>query len=134
MGAVKDVLKRAELKKVLASTTEGDAKATALHTGNDIIIGAIGGGLFGAIFPKAGFWTGIILTSTGYYFNVPSLPAIGVGMTAASLGTFVKGAGFSAGREAQQTGVAGAWAKAKSRMGEFKNGLLSVTFIDKLLP
>ena len=74
--------KKFMLDGLTTAETKGSFKKTALETGRDIVVGAIGGGLAGAIVGRASFLVGIVATGAGYYFGSHSAAAFGVGMMA----------------------------------------------------
>ena len=74
--------KKFMLDGLTTAETKGSFKKTALETGRDIVVGAIGGGLAGAVVGRASFLVGIVATGAGYYFGSHSAAAFGVGMMA----------------------------------------------------
>jgi hypothetical protein len=74
--------KKFMLDGLTTAETKGSFKKTALETGRDIVVGAIGGGIAGAVVGRASFLVGIVATGAGYYFGSHSAAAFGVGMMA----------------------------------------------------
>lgn len=120
--------KKAKKKQVLeglaAEQAKGNLKKTALETGRDILIGAVGGGLAGAVLGRSSFLVGIAVTGAGHYMGSNGAAAFGVGMMAS--GGYQAVAGAVNGTP--QTGMEG----LKERMGAFKEEFKRKLFLDKI--
>lgn len=124
------VLKQAEMDKVLVSKQK--ATQAAANTLNDMVVGALAGGLVGAAFGRWAWLAGIATMGAGYYCGVPWLPSLGLGMSASAFGVATsKKLNL---REANQPfSIASAWQGAKERMLAFKDNVLEQTHLNKLL-
>ncbi len=121
--------KKAQKKQVLEGTTaeqtKGDLKRSALETGRDMLVGAIGGGMAGAILGRSSLLVGIAVTGVGHYMGSNGAAAFGVGMMAS--GGYQAVAGALNGRE--QEGFEG----VKERMAAFREEFKRKLFLDKIL-
>lgn len=106
--------------------TKGDFKKTAAYTGRDILFGAIGGSLAGAIVGRSSLLVGIAVTGAGHYFGSPSAAMFGVGMMASGGYQTVSAAMNGTEKE----GIEG----IKERFGNFKENLKRQLFLDKIVP
>ena len=122
-------VKRAQKKQLLdgvsAQPAKGDFKKTALETGRDILIGAVGGGLAGAVVGRSSFLVGIAVTGVGHYMGSNGAAAFGVGMMAS--GGYQAIAGAMNGT--QKEGFEG----VKERMAAFKEEFKRKLFLDKII-
>ncbi|MGQ0829351.1 MAG: hypothetical protein ACT4ON_13265 [Bacteroidota bacterium] len=118
--------KKAQKKQVLegVAASKGDVKQTALATGRDILIGAIGGGLAGAILGRASFLVGVAVTGAGHYMNSGGTSAFGLGMMASG--------GYQAISGMSGTGKDG-FEGVKERMEAFKEEFKRKLFLDKII-
>ena len=105
--------------------TKGDFKKTAAYTGRDILFGAIGGSLAGAVVGRSSLLVGIAVTGAGHYFGSPSAAMFGVGMMASGGYQAVNGAMNGTEKE----GIEG----IKERFGNFKENLKRQLFLDKII-
>lgn len=105
--------------------TKGDFKKTAAYTGRDILFGAIGGSLAGAVVGRSSLLVGIAVTGAGHYFGSPSAAMFGVGMMASGGYQTVSAAMNGTGKE----GIEG----IKERFGNFKENLKRQLFLDKIM-
>jgi hypothetical protein len=103
----------------------GDFKKTAIETGRDILIGAIGGGLAGAVVGRSSFIVGIAVTGVGHYMGSNGAAAFGVGMMAS--GGYQAVAGVMHGTDKE--GFEG----IKERMTAFKDEFKRKLFLDKII-
>lgn len=106
--------------------TKGDFKKTAAYTGRDILFGAIGGSLAGAVVGRSSLLVGIAVTGAGHYFGSPSAAMFGVGMMASGGYQTVNAAMNGTEKE----GIEG----IKERFGNFKENLKRQLFLDKIVP
>jgi hypothetical protein len=106
--------------------TKGDFKKTAAYTGRDILFGAIGGSLAGAVVGRSSLLVGIAVTGAGHYFGSPSAAMFGVGMMASGGYQTVNAAMNGTEKEAIE-GI-------KERFGNFKENLKRQLFLDKIVP
>lgn len=106
--------------------TKHDFKKTAAYTGRDILFGAIGGSIAGAIVGRSSLLVGIAVTGAGHFFGSPSAAMFGVGMMASGGYQTVSTAMNGTGKE----GVEG----IKERFGNFKENLKRQLFLDKIMP
>lgn len=105
--------------------TKGDFKKTAAYTGRDILFGAIGGSLAGAVVGRSSLLVGIAVTGAGHYFGSPSAAMFGVGMMASGGYQTVSAAMNGTEKE----GIEG----IKERFGNFKENLKRQLFLDKIV-
>lgn len=109
-----------------AVETKHDLKKTAAYTGRDILFGAIGGSLAGAIVGRSSLLVGIAVTGAGHYFGSPATAMFGVGMMASGGYQTVNAAMNGTEKE----GIEG----IKERFGNFKDNLKRQLFLDKIMP
>lgn len=113
-----------------SSTTSVETKhnltKTTAYTGRDILFGAIGGSLAGAVLGRSSLLVGIAVTGVGHYFGSPSAAMFGVGMMASGGFQTVS----SAMNGTEKEGVEG----IKERFGNFKDNLKRQLFLDKIIP
>lgn len=109
-----------------AAETKHDFKKTAIYTGRDILFGAIGGSLAGAVVGRSSLLVGIAVTGAGHFFGSPSAAMFGVGMMASGGYQTVSAAMNGVEKE----GVEG----IKERFGNFKENLKKQLFLDKIIP
>lgn len=122
---VKKAQKKQVLDGVAAEHAKGDLKKTAMETGRDILIGAVGGGLAGAVLGRSSFLVGIAVTGVGHYMGSNGAAAFGVGMMAS--GGYQAVAGAMNGTEKE--GFEG----VKERMSAFKEEFKRKLFLDKII-
>lgn len=103
---------------------KGDFKKTAIETGRDVLIGAIGGGLAGAVVGRSSFLVGIAVTGVGHYMGSNGAAAFGVGMMAS--GGYQAVSGMSGNERDGFDGI-------KDRMTAFKNEFKHKLFLDKII-
>lgn len=103
---------------------KGDFKKTAIETGRDLLIGAIGGGLAGAVVGRSSFLVGIAVTGVGHYMGSNGAAAFGVGMMAS--GGYQTVAGMNGTEREGFDGI-------KDRMTAFKNQFKHKLFLDKII-
>jgi len=129
MGKKNRYIKKAQQKEVLSGVTsehaKGDIKKTALDTGRDLLLGAIGGGLAGAVLGRASFLVGIAVTGVGHYMGSDGASSFGIGMMAS--GGYQAVAGAINGTEKE--GFEG----VKERMLAFKDEFKKKLFLDKII-
>lgn len=121
----KKAQKKHLLDGVAAEHAKGDIKKSALETGRDILVGAIGGGLAGAVLGRSSFLVGIAVTGVGHYMGSNGAAAFGVGMMAS--GGYQAVAGAMNGTEKE--GFEG----VKDRMAAFKEEFKRKLFLDKII-
>ncbi len=109
-----------------AKTTANNAKASALQTGKDVLIGVIGGGIAGAIIGKTSLLIGAGVTGYGHYAKHPMLTTFGIGMMASGgLTPSTSTHGIE--------GVDGfSMEEIKTRVLNFKDSLAAKLFLDTL--
>ncbi|MCA0429083.1 MAG: hypothetical protein LCH32_01120 [Bacteroidetes bacterium] len=121
--------KKAQKKELLDGLTSEHAKSnikkTAIETGRDILIGAVGGGLAGAVLGRSSFLVGIAVTGVGHYIGSNGAAAFGVGMMASGGYQAVAGA-MNGTRKEGFEGV-------KQRMAAFKEEFKRKLFLDKII-
>jgi hypothetical protein len=122
---VKKAQKKQLLEGVAAEHAKGDLKKTAMETGRDILIGAVGGSLAGAVLGRSSFLVGIAVTGAGHYMGSNGAAAFGVGMMAS--GGYQAVAGAMNGTEKE--GFEG----VKERMSAFKEEFKRKLFLDKII-
>jgi hypothetical protein len=122
----KKAIKKHILDGITAEQAKGDIKKSGMKTGRDILIGAIGGGLAGAVIGRSSFLVGIAVTGIGHYMGSDGAASFGVGMMAS--GGYQAVAGAMSGTE--QEGFEG----VKERIDSFKEEFKRKLFLDKLLP
>ena len=117
--------KKFMLDGLTTAETKGSFKKTALETGRDIVVGAIGGGIAGAVVGRASFLVGIVATGAGYYFGSHSAAAFGVGMMA------------SGGSQVATQAVSGTESEGfegvKERLTALKEDFKHRLFLDKII-
>jgi len=121
----KKAQKKQLLEGVAAEHAKGNLKKTALETGRDILIGAVGGSLAGAVLGRSSFLVGIAVTGVGHYMGSNGAAAFGVGMMAS--GGYQAVAGAMNGTEKE--GFEG----VKDRMAAFKEEFKRKLFLDKII-
>lgn len=128
MGKSKNrYVKKAHQHEVLNGANplaKGDFKKTAIETGRDVLIGAIGGGLAGAVVGRSSFLVGIAVTGVGHYMGSNGAAAFGVGMMAS--GGYQAVAGMNGSERDGFEGV-------KDRMAAFKDEFKRKLFLDKII-
>lgn len=129
MGKKNRYFKKAEQKAVLSGVAtehaKGDIKKTAIETGRDVLLGAIGGGLAGAVIGRSSFLVGIAVTGVGHYMGSDGAASFGIGMMAS--GGYQAVAGAMNGPEKE--GFEG----VKERMQAFKEEFKKKLFLDKII-
>jgi len=121
----KKALKKEVLDGVAADHSKGSIKHSALETGRDILVGAIGGGLAGAVLGRSSFLVGVAVTGVGHFMGSGGTAAFGVGMMAS--GGYQAVAGAMNGTEKE--GFEG----VKERMSAFKEEFKRKLFLDKII-
>jgi hypothetical protein len=123
--------KKAQKKEgVAAEHAKGDIKKSALETGRDVLIGAIGGGLAGAVLGRSSFLVGIAVTGVGHYMGSGGASAFGVGMMAS--GGYQAVSGAMSGTE--KAGFGGVKERAVGRFKAFTSDIKHKLFLDKIMP
>jgi hypothetical protein len=117
--------KKNEILNGAVPHAKGDFKKTAIETGRDVLIGAIGGGLAGAVVGRSSFIVGIAITGVGHYMGSNGTAAFGVGMMAS--GGYQAVAGAMNGSDVE--GFEG----IKERMTAFKDEFKRKLFLDKII-
>lgn len=105
--------------------TKSDLKKTLAYTGRDILFGAIGGSLAGAVVGRSSLLVGIAVTGAGHYFGSPSAAMFGVGMMASGGYQSVN----AAMNGVEKDGIEG----IKERFGNFKENIKRQLFLDKIM-
>ncbi len=121
----KKAQKKELLEGVAAEHAKGSIKHTMLETGRDILVGAVGGGLAGAVLGRSSFLVGIAVTGVGHFMGRSGTAAFGVGMMAS--GGYQAVAGAMNGTEKE--GIEG----VKERMAAFKEEFKRKLFLDKII-
>lgn len=117
--------KKARKKHLLGFIPDtGNPKQAAIDTGKDLLIGAIGGGLAGAILGRSSLLVGIAVTGISNYLKLRAGTSFGIGMMAA--GGYQT---ISSVNGTSQNGFDG----IKERMEAFKEDLKQKLFLDKIL-
>jgi hypothetical protein len=117
--------KKARKKDLLGFLPDtGDPKQAAIDTGKDLLIGAIGGGLAGAILGRSSLLVGIAVTGISHYLKLKAGTSFGIGMMAS--GGYQT---ISSVNGTPQNGFDG----VKERMQVFKEDLKQKLFLDKIL-
>lgn len=117
--------KKARKKNLLGFLPDtGDPKQAAIDTGKDLLIGAIGGGLAGAILGRSSLLVGIAVTGISHYLKLKGGTSFGIGMMAS--GGYQT---ISSVNGTPQSGFEG----VKERMQAFKEDLKQKLFLDKIL-
>jgi hypothetical protein len=117
--------KKARKKDLLGFIPDtGDPKQAAIDTGKDLLIGAIGGGLAGAILGRSSLLVGIAVTGISHYLKLKAGASFGIGMMAS--GGYQT---ISSVNGTSQNGFEG----VKERMQAFKEDLKQKLFLDKIL-
>jgi hypothetical protein len=129
MGKKNRYIKKAHQKEILSGVTseqaKGDVKKTAIDTGRDVLLGAIGGGLAGAVIGRSSFLVGIAVTGVGHYMGSDGAASFGIGMMAS--GGYQAVAGAMNGPEKE--GFEG----VKERLMAFKDEFKKKLFLDKII-
>jgi hypothetical protein len=120
----KKAQKRHFLEGFTSEQTKGDLKKTALETGRDLLIGAIGGGLAGAAVGRASLLVGLAVTGVGHYMGSDGATSFGVGMMASGSYQAV-----TAVNGIEKEGMDG----VKERLIAFKDQLKEKLFLDKII-
>lgn len=121
----KKAQKKQLLEGVAQDNAKGSLKNTALETGRDILLGAVGGGLAGAVIGRSSFLVGIAITGIGHYMGSNGAASFGVGMMASGGYQVVAGAMNGT----QKEGFEG----VKERMAAFKEEFKRKLFLDKII-
>jgi hypothetical protein len=128
MGKKNKYQQHARRRELLAglSPTPAEAKknvkASGIATARDLLIGAIGGGLAGAVAGRSSLLLGIAVTGAGHYMGQGMMTAFGIGMM--SSGSYQNMAGLR-GLE----GVDG----VKERVKAFSEDVKKRLFLDKVI-
>jgi len=127
MGKKNRYFKKARQKEVLSGVpskfTKGDIKKTGIETGRDVLLGAIGGGLAGAVIGRSSFLVGIVVTGVGHYMRSDGAASFGIGMMASG------GYQSVAMNGPEKEGFEG----VKERMQAFKEEFKKKLFLDKII-
>jgi hypothetical protein len=121
----KKATKQALLGSIATDETKGSIKKSALETGRDILIGAVGGGLAGAVLGRASFLVGIAVTGAGHYMGSEGTAAFGVGMMASGGYQAISG---TMNGTVEKEGFEG----VKERLEAFKEEFKRKLFLDKI--
>ena len=124
------LMDRIQLQKLLEENPKKKIGATLLNTAYDVALGVGAGGLLGALMGKHSFWPGLILTGTGYYFDVRAMQVAGLGMMASS---HLLAPNERAARTKEGFDFKAELQDAKSRAQKFGKSLLERTYADKLV-
>lgn len=117
--------KKARKKHLLGFIPDtGNPKQAVIDTGKDLLIGAIGGGLAGAILGRSSLLVGIAVTGISNYLKLRAGTSFGIGMMAS--GGYQT---MSSVNGPSQNGFEG----VKERMQAFKEDLKQKLFLDKIL-
>lgn len=122
---VKKAQKKQTLQGVATERAKGNFKSAAMVTGRDILAGAIGGSLAGAVIGRPSFIVGVAVTGIGHYMGSSGAAAFGVGMMASGGYQVVAGAMNGTKKE----GLEG----VKERMTAFKEEFKRKLFLDKII-
>lgn len=106
------------------SETKNNIKNTMIFTGRDVLIGAIGGGLAGALVGRSSLLVGLVVTGAGHYLGSSSAAMFGVGMMASGGYQTVSGAMNGTAKD----GIEG----VKERFSNFQDNLKRQLFLDKI--
>lgn len=117
--------KQNEILNGAAPHAKGDFKKTAIETGRDVLIGAIGGGLAGAMVGRSSFIVGIAVTGVGHYMGSNGAAAFGVGMMASG--------GYQAAASAMNGSERDGFEGVKDRITAFKDEFKRKLFLDKII-
>lgn len=127
MGKKNRYLKKAQRKQVLngvvSKFSAADIKKTAIETGRDVLLGAIGGSLAGAVIGRSSFLVGIAVTGVGHYMGSNGTASFGIGMMASGGYQAVAMNGL------EKEGFEG----VKERMQAFKEEFKKKLFLDKII-
>jgi hypothetical protein len=121
----KKATKQALLGSIAHDEAKGSIKKSALETGRDILIGAVGGGLAGAVLGRASFLVGIAVTGAGHYMGSEGTAAFGVGMMASGGYQAISG---TMNGTVEKEGFEG----VKERLEAFKEEFKRKLFLDKI--
>jgi hypothetical protein len=117
--------KKARKKYLLGFIPDtGNVKQAAIDTGKDLLIGAIGGGLAGAVLGRSSLLVGIAVTGISNYLKLRVGTSFGIGMMASG--------GYQTITSVNGTGQSG-FEGVKERMQAFKEDLKQKLFLDKIL-
>lgn len=121
--------KNAKKKELLggmptAQETKGNVKASAMATGKDILIGALGGGLAGAIVGRGSLFIGVAITGAGHYMGQSAMTAFGIGMMSSG--------GYQALKGGDLKGLDGLQG-VKERVKAFSENVKNRLFLDKVI-
>ena len=121
----KKAQKKELLEGIASDHAKGSIKHSALETGRDMLLGAVGGGLAGAVMGRSSFLVGIAVTGVGHFMGSGGAAAFGVGMMAS--GGYQAVAGAMNGTP--KKGIEG----VKERMTAFAGELKHKLFLDTII-
>jgi hypothetical protein len=117
--------KKAKKKELLGFIPDtGNVKQAAMDTGRDLLIGAIGGGLAGAVLGRSSLLVGIAVTGISNYLKLKAGTSFGIGLMAAG--------GYQAISSVNGPSLSG-FEGVKERVQAFKEDLKQKLFLDKIL-
>jgi hypothetical protein len=117
--------KKAKKKELLGFIPDtGNVKQAAMDTGRDLLLGAIGGGLAGAVLGRSSLLVGIAVTGISNYLKLKAGTSFGIGLMAAG--------GYQTISSVNGTSLGG-FEGVKERVQAFKEDLKQKLFLDKIL-
>lgn len=124
------LMDRIQLQKLLENKPKGKIGASAVNVVYDVLLGVGAGGLLGALIGKHSFWPGLVISGTGYYFDVRAMQVAGLGMMASS---HLLAPNERAARTKEGFDLKAEIQDAKARAQKFGQSLLERTYADKVV-
>jgi hypothetical protein len=107
--------------------TKGQIQNSAIETVKDMVIGAVGGGVAGAMCGRAAFPLGAVVTGVGHYMGNRMATAFGIGM----MTSYVR---VNSNKNVNGTEEQSMMDGVNERLNDFKEQLYHKFFLDKFLP
>lgn len=122
------------LEKYKAKKTKGDIANTGIKTLVDLVLGATLGAGLGATSGRAAVPVGILMIAGSHYFEEETgvLRAAGAASIAYGIGKAIEHKTIAQNQAVNGFSLAGETSKAKTRLSQFKDELMSAYYIDKV--
>jgi hypothetical protein len=123
------------LAKYKAQKTKGDLKGTGLKTLVDLLVGATVGAGIGASAGRAALPIGLVLIAGSHYMDEDTgiLRLAGSATIAYGIGKAISNKNIADATTVSGFSLAGETSKAKSRLTQFKDELITAFYLDKVI-
>lgn len=123
------------LAKYKAQKTKGDLKGTGLKTLVDLLVGATVGAGIGASAGRAALPIGLALIAGSHYMDEDTgiLRLAGSATIAYGIGKAISNKNMAEASAVNEFSLAGETSKAKSRLTQFKDELITAFYLDKVI-